>query len=210
MTTNPSAQQIGPNQTFGAHINTVAFSASALMKPLAQSLFDTEVRPPGQFTELRFFSGSATYNYESIQRSRTRSVLKLFEKGLIEKSVITEHPDNWVMARTPQEVVDGYAFSGDAIIGLHSNKNPRRALVLCHNGMLAGRAGGREINPTQDGLIVLWDEGQHWGRRFKVLNFANIREAYRKIGPEVCMALAARCSKHPEVRMAGEAAKITI
>lgn len=201
---------IGPNQTFGAHINTSAFSTSAFLKPLAQPLFDTEVRPPGQFTELQFFSGSVTYNYESIQRSKTRSVLKLFEKGLIRKSVITEHPDQWNMSRTPQEVMDGYAFSGDVIIGLHENKKPRRALILCHNGMLAGRAGGREINPALDGLIILWDEGQHWGRRLKVLNFANIREAYEKIGPEVCMALAARASKHPEIKMAGEATKITI
>jgi hypothetical protein len=206
MTTNPVAQQIGPNQTFGAHI-----SINAFLRPLPTPLYDTEVpAAPGTLNELKFFSGGVSYNYESIQRSRTRSVLKLFEKGLVRKSVITEHHDKWSMERTPKEVMDGYTFSGDVIVGLDSTKKPRRALVLCHNERLAGRAGGREINPTQDGLIILWDEGKHWGRRFKVLNFANIREAYEKIGPEVCMALAARASKHPEIRMAGEASKITI
>jgi len=202
MTINPVAQQIGPNQTFGAHI----------MIPLGTPLFDTEVPPvsKSQSIELKFFSGSTTHNYERIQRSKTRSVFKLFKKGLIREDVLTAHPDEWLMTRTPQEVMDGYTFSGDVIIGLNSSKKPQRALVLCHSELLAGRAGGRELNPTLDSLIVLWDEGQHWGRRIKVLNFANIREAYEKLGPEVCMALAARCSKHPEIRMASEARKIQI
>jgi hypothetical protein len=202
MTINPVAQQIGPNQTFGAHI----------MIPLGTPLFDTEVPPvsKSQSIELKFFSGSTTQIDERIQRSKTRSVFKLFKKGLIREDVLTAHPDEWPMTHTPQEVMDGYTFSGDVIIGLDSAKKPRRALVLCHNGMLAGRAGGRELNPTLDSLIVLWDEGQHWGRRIKVLNFANIREAYEKLGPEVCMALTAQCSKHPEIRMASEARKIQI
>lgn len=214
ISSNPAVKQVLPGQTFGAHINMQSF-----LRPLSGPLFNVETTPYGSQVQISFFSKPPFFvpDAESIRRSKSRSVLKLVEKGLIPGSVLTDRPDDWPFKRTPTEVVSGDAFPGDVIFGLDSSQKPRRALVLCTNGVPYDRwrdvdhSGHiRDLTPRHPGFIVLWSEGIHWGRRTKVLSLENIRKAYAALSPEVYMALEARCALEPEISMAGDSLKIPI
>jgi hypothetical protein len=197
MTINPVARQIGPNQTFGAHI----------LIPRATPLFDTEVpNLSNEPIELSFFGWTGkmvVFDQKKFRKAKTRSVLKLIEWGLVHPEICSEDPNTRVMA-SPIAARDGYVVSGDVVLGLDNNSKPARALVLCQNDFTFKNGA------VKFGFLVLWDEGDRWGKRVKKLSIFSISQAYDLAGPEVCMALEARASASPEVQMAGEAVKIPI
>jgi hypothetical protein len=195
--TNQTAQQIGPNQTFGAHI----------LVPLGTPLFDTEVPNPfNEFTELAFYGWSekmVVFNQEKFRKAKTRSVLKLIEWGLVRPEILSDDPNARVML-SPSVAIEGRAESGDVILGLNNNSKPARALVLGQNGFVL------KDGSVKFGFHVLWAEGNRWGKRVKKLNLDCIQRAYVMAGPLVCMAIEAKASSEPGIRMAGEASGITI
>jgi hypothetical protein len=197
MTTNPVAQQIGPNQTFGAHI----------LIPRATPLFDTEVpNLSNEPIELSFFGWTGkmvVFNQKRFRKAKTRSVLKLIEWGLIHPEIRSEDPNTRVMA-SPIAAIEGHVVSGDVVLGLDNNFKPARALILCQNDFTF------KDGCVKFGFLVLWAEGDRWGKRVKKLSLFSVSQAYDLVGPEVCMAIEARASASLEIQMAGEAREIQI
>ncbi len=194
ISSGPSPLQITPNQTFGAHINVNAF-----LRPLAQPLFDTD-------RVIKSWDRAHIYRLR-----RSRNVVKMIQAGIVYGHVLTENHDQRPIRPYPnsQERVRALG-SGDVVLATEHDGIVRRALILCLDVWSAENPEENCKASAKYGFRVLRSKGNQWEHRIKHVYLCDIVHAYEQAGPEVCMALEAQYSEHPEIKMAGEAQKLPI